>query len=174
VVVYDASYACSPWYDPFGYGGVHPWYPCLGNGYVLGPFYGGGFYALYDPYWPYFGYGPAPRVARSARQQARWLAPQTDQPTMSFTRYEDLAPGRRRDLGGGTRAYPDIGGRGSSYPIGRSGLGSAVSSGGRGQSSYGTGRSSTGMGSARGGMSNASPRASAASGAREMAGQSEE
>lgn len=144
-VVYAAGYACSPWYDPFGYSGAQSWHPCFGSGYAHGPYAGGGYYALYDPYWPYFRQIAAPR---DAREQSRWMNQRGEAfSTTQFPRYEDLAPLRRRDTGGADRAYRERAlPRAYESPASRPGIGSGIS-GGR-ESSYGT-RSSAGMGSDR-------------------------
>lgn len=141
VVVYDQGSACAPWYDPFGYGGVHPWYPC-GGAFGLGPYFGYGhygYYGYYNPYWYY--HSPRPQLGerRDARAQGRWMM-QRERPDLAqFPRYEDLAPQRRRDTGGGDRSWPQSGFGGyQESRSSRGGIGSAssrsssVSSGGFG------------------------------------------
>lgn len=142
VVVYEQGSACAPWYDPFGYGGVHPWYPC-GGAFGLGPYFGYGhygYYGYYNPYWYYHGTRPQLGERRDARDQGRWMM-QRERPDLAqFPRYEDLAPQRRRDIGGGDRAWSQSGFGGfQESRSSRSGIGSAGSSRGASASSGGFG-----------------------------------
>lgn len=149
VVVYDLGSACAPWYDPFGYGGVHPWYPCAGA-FGLGPYYGYGGYGYYGYYLPHgYYHGPGPQLGerRDARDQGRWMM-QRERPDLAqFPRYEDLAPQRRRDIGGGDRAWPASSGAGfQDSRASRSGIGSASSARGSARMSGGFGERSSSAG----------------------------
>ncbi|MFO1496375.1 MAG: hypothetical protein U1F26_17140 [Lysobacterales bacterium] len=149
VVVYDASSACAPWYDPFGYGGVHAWYPCSGFG--PGPYLGYGYYGYYDPYWAYRAPRPSLGERRDAREQGRWMM-QRERPDLAqFPRYEELAPQRRRDIGGGDRAWPSAGF--GSFPDSRASR-AGIGSGSRGSS----GLSAASGGRLSGGASAPAPR----------------
>mgnify|MGYP001179597817 FL=1 len=93
----------APWSYPGAYGcgfGYGSWY---GPGYGYYPGYGG---YWHDPYWSQRWYLP-PRTPEAPRagQSARHLA---EEPTLgpgNFPRYEDLAPQRGRNTGGGDRAW---------------------------------------------------------------------
>ncbi|MBK8068652.1 MAG: hypothetical protein IPK27_13790 [Rhodanobacteraceae bacterium] len=98
---------CRPWYGPWSYPGAHAY----GCGYGYGGWYGPGYYPGYggywhDPFWSQRWYLPPPTPeAPRAGQRARHLA---DEPSLGpgyFPRYEELAPGRNRDTGGGDRAW---------------------------------------------------------------------
>jgi hypothetical protein len=139
---------CSGWsgafgYPYYGYGygyGAHwgyGWSPCgyghgYGYGYGPGRWYGAGIGYWRDPYWSQPWYlpprtiGPPPAGAR-----ARHLASDPDEDLTVYPRYEDLAPSRRRDLGGGDRSWSSGGGAYAPVPAPapRGGIGSAMQGG---------------------------------------------
>lgn len=194
VVVYDSCFGARP----YGYGpSWYPWHPCAG--YAYGPYFSyGGFYALYDPFWPYShrwprhwhggNQGQDGSSRERAFEEARRLgAGMGDTSERTFTRYEDLGPLRRRDLGAGAggggaagRGYAESYGpaRAPSYSSGLSGndrgysgssrsmgLGSSRggSSSGSGMGSRSSSSSSGSSGSSRGSSSSSSSRAATSS-----------
>lgn len=98
---WGASGYCRPWYGPWAYS-PYAWNGCPGYGF--GPAYG---YAPY-PYrywWPYrHGWYAPPPILEQPRAGARARNVAGAPAWPDFPRYEDIAPGRQRDLGG-DRAY---------------------------------------------------------------------
>lgn len=146
---------CRPWYGPWSYPGVHAY----GCGYGYGGWYGTGYYPGYggywhDPYWSQRWYLPPPTPeAPRAGQRARHLA---DEPSLApgyFPRYDELAPRRGRDTGGGDRAWresrqwrqppSEYGASRATYGV-SSGLSGASRGGDFGSRSSGMGGSATG------------------------------
>ena len=174
VVVYDSCFGSRA----YGFGpSWYPWHPC--SGYAYGPYFGhGGFYALYDPFWPYSHRWPGHWYENNGRfgstngragDQARGMgANMADTSERTFTRYEDLGPLRRRDLGsgGGGAAFHA---NSEGYAAGRSSAASGLPGNGR---NSGASSRSMGLGSSRGnsnsgGGSNSGSSRSASSRARE-------
>jgi hypothetical protein len=97
-----------------GYGAAwYPYYggwasPCTPLSYFQGPWWYGANYGYgYDPYWASRWYLPRPMNSVRAGSRARALVNETPpqlQPG-NLPSYYDLAPARRRDIGGGDRAY---------------------------------------------------------------------
>ncbi len=150
VVFYGSISSCWGWQRPV----IYPWYgswasPCnpyshpFGGGWYSGHGYGYG----YNPYWNDRWYLPRTLDQQPAGSRARALAAERAASLDSggYPRYDDLAPTRQRDTGGGGRIYrsqqrsyaPDlmgprrqglgsVGSRGGGEAgIGRSGLGSS-------------------------------------------------
>ncbi len=167
IVVYDSCFGSLS----YGYGpSWHAWHPCAG--YAYGPYFGyGGFYALYDPFWPYshrwprhwHGHGSHGQQASSGERayyETRRMGTSIGNTSeRTFTRYEDLGPLRRRDLGPGgggasNRSYGE--GYAPSYSSGLSGNARGYAGSGRSQglgSSRGNSSSASGMSSSRGSAS---------------------
>lgn len=100
---YSYGGACSLGYSGYGYPRFgYGWSSC---GYGYSPWYGGaGFGYWSDPYWSQRWY-LLPRTIEAPRAGARARALASDSDPVTFPRYEDLAPTRQRDLGGGDRAW---------------------------------------------------------------------
>jgi hypothetical protein len=115
IVVYGGY--CSPGFG-YGYGPTwYAWHPCFGSPFAYSPYYGSGFYALYDPFWPYhpaYSYGghrhPGDARVRAYDAARRLSDDLANDPERRFTSYESLGPVRGRDLGPGggetLRSYP--------------------------------------------------------------------
>lgn len=94
---WGSAWHCRPWYGPWGYA-PHAWGAC---GYGFG--YSG--YGYVHPgawWWPYpQGWYLPPRTIEGPRAGARARHLAGEPAEFAFPRYEDLAPQRRRELGGG-------------------------------------------------------------------------
>ena len=159
VVFYGSISSCWGWQRP-----IYPWYgswasPCSPYSYFPGAGryggYGYGYGHGYSPYWHDHWYLPRTPDQQTAGARARALAAERASALDSggYPRYDDLAPARQRDTGGGGRVFrsqarsyaPDLMG-----PR-REGLGSVGSSRNTGNSGYsrsGLGGRSMGSGSA--------------------------
>lgn len=156
---------CRPWTGPWGWypSPYSPWNSCGAIGYGYGGYWGSPWYGPY----PYGWYLP-PRSIEGPRagSRARGIAAS---PALApvFPRYEELAPQRRRDTGGGERAFstrghwPSPPSTSPSYGLGSaSGRGSGLSGSARGVSggfgasptarSFGSSQAGSGSGPDRG------------------------
>jgi len=96
------GYAYGPGY-PFGHG----WGAC---GLGFGGWYGAGLGYWRNPYWPYPWYlAPHDNRPLTAGERARQIARYPAEALGASSNYDDLAPARRRDIGGGDRSWTSSG-----------------------------------------------------------------
>ena len=134
-VVFSGSFStCYSWGQPYGYPyygyGYRPAYGCgygfgYGYGYGYGGWYGGGYWGY--PYWSGGWHPPQTPNGPTAGQRARQMAGGSIGESPEFPRYDDLAPERGRDSGGGGRAGASMAPR-YSYPSYYQGFGGSRSS----------------------------------------------
>lgn len=111
LVIHGSVSSCWGWHGPAAFTYFGPWSsPCspLFYGYNYGNgWYGGGSGYDYGSYWNHPWYWPRRANDVSAGTRAREMAAQLDRPAQpgDYPRYDELAPMRRRDTGGGDRAF---------------------------------------------------------------------